>query len=137
MTLIEERLRYLYPDKYKDMIFNEETMNWEKKPKEEEPLPVEEPPIEEPIIIEKPKKKRKHRKSIDHDIRLSVLNRDNNRCIKCGSDEHLQVHHKVYKSKGGSDDEENLITLCEACHAEEHKGEPVYNIMIKHLNSYS
>ena len=27
MTLIEERLRYLYPDKYKDMIFNEETMN--------------------------------------------------------------------------------------------------------------
>ena len=33
MTLYESRMRELYPDKYKDKIFNEELMKWEPKKK--------------------------------------------------------------------------------------------------------
>lgn len=33
------------------------------------------------------------------------------------------MHHIIYRSKGGSDEIENLITLCETCHKKLHKGE--------------
>jgi 5-methylcytosine-specific restriction endonuclease McrA len=29
----------------------------------------------------------------------------------------LEVHHKQFRSHSGDDSEENLITLCTACHA--------------------
>lgn len=34
----------------------------------------------------------------------------------------LEVHHIKFKSNGGTDDEENLITLCEDCHKGVHAG---------------
>jgi hypothetical protein len=52
-----------------------------------------------------------------------VLDRDAYKCqnSKC-KDKHprLNVHHVIYKSNGGSDDESNLITLCENCHKKVH-----------------
>ena len=33
---------------------------------------------------------------------------------------HLEVHHKEFRSRSGTDTEENLITLCHGCHATEH-----------------
>ena len=38
-------------------------------------------------------------------------------CAACGVTEDLQHHHLVTGPEGGSDDERNLITLCDPCHA--------------------
>ena len=37
-------------------------------------------------------------------------------CVLCGSKENLHHHHVIPKVKGGTDDEDNLITLCEKHH---------------------
>ena len=54
-----------------------------------------------------------------------VLNRDNYTCQYCKGkhkDSKLEVHHIVFRSKGGSDEENNLITLCHTCHKDLHSG---------------
>lgn len=52
-----------------------------------------------------------------------VLWRDDYKCQCCHkSGIPLQVHHIVYRSNGGSDHEDNLMTLCEQCHADIHSG---------------
>jgi len=37
-------------------------------------------------------------------------------CQLCGSTEWLEIHHIVYRSENGSNDERNLIRLCKKCH---------------------
>src|SRR5437773_12430816 len=49
-----------------------------------------------------------------------IFERDGWRCQKCGSLEHLQIHHKVHRSQQGDDALRNLATLCAYCHLEEH-----------------
>lgn len=54
-----------------------------------------------------------------------VLNRDDYTCQCCHGkhkDSHLEVHHIVFRSQGGSDESENLITLCHTCHKALHDG---------------
>lgn len=54
-----------------------------------------------------------------------VLNRDNYTCQYCKGrhkDSKLEVHHIVFRSQGGSDEESNLITLCHTCHKDLHSG---------------
>lgn len=54
-----------------------------------------------------------------------VLNRDSYTCQCCKGkhkDSKLEVHHIIFRSQGGSDDESNLITLCHTCHQNLHKG---------------
>ena len=46
----------------------------------------------------------------------SVLERDGWRCQLCGTRINLHLHHQVFRSQGGSDSQENLITLCAECH---------------------
>jgi hypothetical protein len=41
-------------------------------------------------------------------------------CVACGSLEDLNHHHLVPRSLGGTEEESNLITLCESCHAKAH-----------------
>jgi len=51
--------------------------------------------------------------------KAKVLNRDNYTCQHCKGrrkDSKLDVHHIIYRSNGGSDEEDNLITLCHTCH---------------------
>lgn len=79
------------------------------------------------------KRKKKNKRSTPEDIRQAVLKRDNYTCQKCGSTNDLHVHHIKYRSEGGSNDISNLITLCEECHYEIHKDEPVGKIMKKHM----
>ena len=55
--------------------------------------------------------------------REAILHRDNNTCQCCGKKNcRLEVHHIKFKSNGGTDDEENLITLCKECHDGVHDG---------------
>ena len=57
--------------------------------------------------------------------KAKVLNRDGYTCRHCKGkkkDSKLEVHHIVYRRKGGSDEEDNLITLCHTCHYGVHHG---------------
>ncbi|MEA1968036.1 MAG: RNA-guided endonuclease IscB [Thermodesulfobacteriota bacterium] len=50
-----------------------------------------------------------------------VLCRDKHNCQLCaGKTGKMNVHHVVWRSDGGSDTPENLITLCEKCHEKVH-----------------
>ena len=53
-------------------------------------------------------------------LRQQVMRRDGWRCQCCGAMANLEVHHKLFRSHLGLDSEENLITLCFACHASVH-----------------
>jgi cytochrome c553 len=52
-----------------------------------------------------------------------VLSRDGYLCQHCkgkSKDRRLHVHHIVFRSEGGSDEAENLVTLCKTCHDKVH-----------------
>lgn len=54
-----------------------------------------------------------------------VLDRDSYTCQNCKGktkDSRLEVHHIVFRSNGGSDESENLMTLCKTCHDKVHSG---------------
>ena len=53
-------------------------------------------------------------------LQQEVLRRDDWRCQSCGAMSNLEVHHQEFRSHSGPDSEENLITLCSACHARVH-----------------
>ena len=59
-------------------------------------------------------------------IRRSIYDRDNYRCQNCGirggphGNGELHAHHIVPLSRGGSDNQENLKTLCKECHKAVH-----------------
>ncbi len=55
-------------------------------------------------------------------LREQVLRRDGWRCQRCGARSNLEVHHKEFRSQGGDDSEQNLITVCSACHDCLHRG---------------
>lgn len=49
--------------------------------------------------------------------RGEVLKRDSYRCVQCGrSRVRLEVHHAIARQHGGTDDPNNLVTLCADCH---------------------
>lgn len=57
--------------------------------------------------------------------KAKVLNRDDYTCQCCHGkhkDSKLEVHHIVFRSQNGSDEEDNLITLCHTCHKALHDG---------------
>lgn len=49
-------------------------------------------------------------------VRLQVLNRDDWQCTRCGSRHRLEIDHIVALTEGGTDDIDNLRTLCRDCH---------------------
>jgi RRXRR protein/HNH endonuclease len=54
-----------------------------------------------------------------------VLTRDTYTCQQCqgkSKDRRLEVHHIVFQSEQGSDEESNLLTLCKTCHTGIHAG---------------
>lgn len=69
-----------------------------------------------------------YQKGINYDFentKAMVLNRDNYTCQCCKNkhkDSKLEVHHIVFRSQCGSDEESNLITLCHTCHKNLHSG---------------
>jgi RNA-directed DNA polymerase len=51
------------------------------------------------------------------DLRLQVLARDKYRCTQCGRPVHLHSHHRRARRDGGTNEMDNLQTLCADCHA--------------------
>jgi len=49
-----------------------------------------------------------------------VRHRDNFCCRICSSKDLIEVHHILFRSQGGPDEEWNLITLCKDCHGRSH-----------------
>lgn len=56
------------------------------------------------------------RERVPRNTKLNVLARDDYRCVKCGTENWLEVHHIFPLYKGGINNEGNLITLCSKCH---------------------
>lgn len=60
-----------------------------------------------------------------------VLDRDNYTCQHCKGkckDSKLHVHHVIFRRNGGSDEPENLITLCKTCHDKLHEGKIILKL---------
>jgi len=68
----------------------------------------------------------RNRATIPPSTRHAVLARDHHRCrgAGCGSARFLSVHHKVPRAAGGTNDPDNLITLCGSCHRAVHRHGP-------------
>lgn len=59
-------------------------------------------------------------------MKAMVRTRDGYKCCLChgaSKDSRLEVHHIVYRSNGGTDVPQNLVTLCHTCHTALHAGE--------------
>jgi 5-methylcytosine-specific restriction endonuclease McrA len=55
------------------------------------------------------------------DVARRIRSRDGYRCIDCGeASSALHVHHIIYLSKYGTNQQGNLVTLCRPCHEKEH-----------------
>lgn len=83
--------------------------------------------LKNPMLVNKKVKHWGYQKGINYgftNTKAYVLSRDNYTCQHCKTKKGtLHVHHIVYRSNGGSDEESNLITLCKDCHTKLHKGE--------------
>ena len=61
------------------------------------------------------------RRAISTRLRYEIFRRDGHRCVDCGASAHddplvrLEVDHRIPVSKGGTNDPNNLQTLCWAC----------------------
>ena len=65
----------------------------------------------------------------------AILHRECYTCQCCGKKNiRLEVHHIIYRSQGGTDDENNLITLCEDCHSKIHDGKLIIDKKLKKMN---
>jgi len=48
---------------------------------------------------------------------MKVLDRDGYKCHYCGETECLTIDHVVPRSKGGTNEQSNLLTACHGCNA--------------------
>ena len=64
-----------------------------------------------------------NRSTIPPSIRRAVLARDHHRCTTpgCGTTRFLEVHHITPRVRGGTNEPDNLATLCSACHRHAHE----------------
>ena len=71
-----------------------------------------------------------HDRHIDDSTIVQILKRDGNKCRKCGwhpkdripgdPRQYIELHHRLWHSERGSNESDNLITLCNVHHREVH-----------------
>jgi 5-methylcytosine-specific restriction endonuclease McrA len=59
-------------------------------------------------------RRRRPRNPIPLSVRAQVVERQGNKCLRCGEVKTLQMHHRHKLSQGGSHD--SVIGLCLECH---------------------
>ena len=57
------------------------------------------------------------REPLSGDVRWKIFKRDGYACVRCGSDSDLTIDHITPRSRGGSDEESNLQTMCRSCNS--------------------
>ena len=62
------------------------------------------------------KSKRTKACDITKQVKDRVWERDNQKCIRCGTHRAMPNAHFIPRSKGGLGVEENIVTLCLSCH---------------------
>lgn len=67
--------------------------------------------------------------------RIRVFARDNYTCKSCGRKDNLTVDHIVQLAHGGTNNLENLQTLCKYCH-EKKDNRKIFNRSFNHDNNY-
>ncbi|MFB8025950.1 MULTISPECIES: HNH endonuclease [unclassified Streptomyces] len=67
-------------------------------------------------------------------VRQAVFLRDGERCVRCGADQNLTIHHRVNRGMGSSREEwinqpQNLLLVCTVCNGwfEDHPRESYGN----------
>lgn len=68
--------------------------------------------------LRRPIKSKELRKGINIQLRYKIMLRDDFKCVLCGAtakDDRLIIDHKIPVVFGGTNDENNLRTLCRAC----------------------
>lgn len=74
--------------------------------------------ISEGKIKTKDENQELRREQIPKDLMDRVWNRDNGKCVECGSKENLEFDHIIPFSKGGATTYRNLQILCKSCNLE-------------------
>jgi hypothetical protein len=59
----------------------------------------------------------RHPHDVPDSLRKEVFERDGGKCLRCGSTEHLSVDHITPLANGGTNDKDNLQTLCKKCNS--------------------
>lgn len=60
-------------------------------------------------------------------FKQTVVEEKGYRCVNCGSDENVELHHIVPIFLGGTNNISNIVPLCHACHAAAHNGQHMSN----------
>jgi hypothetical protein len=58
------------------------------------------------------------REPIPEEVRIFVWQRDQGKCVRCGSNERLEFDHVIPVVRGGSSTARNIQLLCERCNRE-------------------
>lgn len=83
------------------------------------------------------KKRSKKTKNFSPSVKKAIFERDNWKCVRCGSYQLEKVpHHIIFKSQGGSGDKKNGATICLDCHREAHSKESVRRWFEEWQNKY-
>lgn len=81
-------------------------------------------------LLESLRQSPEHDRKITDFVRGRVLRRDSYKCVQCAWDKtlwdksdprHIELHHVKEHVQGGENTEDNLITLCTACHDQVHR----------------
>lgn len=74
--------------------------------------------------------------AISKKVKLAVWERDNHRCIICGSPYGQPNAHVIPRSKGGLGVEKNIVTLCFNCHRKFDQGKKEERESIREYINY-
>ena len=66
------------------------------------------------------------------DINVQCFIRDKWKCRNCGFRQNLHAHHIQFRSHGGKNELQNLISLCNSCHRSLHDGKLLLEVL-QHL----